>query len=69
MIEIVTIDWFGRWGHLFSLKTQLCSQNKSISKSQVGLPVFFKLSTRDFECSIYTSILRCSISSYVHVNA
>ena len=23
MIEIATIDWFGRWGHLFSLKTLL----------------------------------------------
>ena len=23
MTEIATIDWFGRWGHLFSLKTLL----------------------------------------------
>ena len=34
------------------------------------LPVFFfKLSTGNFEGSIYTSILRCSISGYVHVIA
>ena len=45
------------------------SLNKSISKSQVGFHVFSKLNKRDFECSIYTSILRCSISSYAHVNA
>ena len=42
---------------------------KSDSKSQVGLPVFFKLSTRKFECSIYTSIMGCSISSYAHIYA
>ena len=45
------------------------SLNKSISKSQVGLPVCLKLSTRNFECSIYTSMLGCSINSYAHVNA
>ena len=43
MTEIATIDWFGRWGHLFALKTLLYLNINSVQFLMIKLKLILNL--------------------------